>query len=110
VPERSDFLDGDAAAADKVAAFLTRALEATGSAADQAAAVLVPGIAVARGGGVQDARRHLPQDSAASRQGRQRNDTREVRCEVIDGLLVGRHQLTRLALGVGLAACRAGAA
>jgi hypothetical protein len=44
VPERSDFLDGDAPAADKVAAFLTRALEATGSAADQAAAALVPWI------------------------------------------------------------------
>ncbi len=42
VPERSDFLDGDAPAADKVAAFLTRTLEATGSAADQAAAALVP--------------------------------------------------------------------
>jgi site-specific recombinase XerD len=44
VPERSDFLDGDAPAADKVAAFLTRALEATGRAADQAAAALVPWI------------------------------------------------------------------
>ena len=44
VPERSDFLDGDAPAADKIAAFLTRALEATGNAADQAAAALVPWI------------------------------------------------------------------
>jgi site-specific recombinase XerD len=44
LPERSDFLDGDAPAADKVQAFLTRALEATGSAADQAAAALVPWI------------------------------------------------------------------
>ena len=41
VPERTDFLDGDAPAADKVATFLTRALEATGGAADQAAAALV---------------------------------------------------------------------
>jgi hypothetical protein len=41
MPECSDSLDGNAPAADKVAAFLTRALEATGSAADQAAA-LVP--------------------------------------------------------------------
>jgi hypothetical protein len=31
VPERSDFLEGDAPAADKVEAFLTRALEASGS-------------------------------------------------------------------------------
>jgi site-specific recombinase XerD len=44
VPERSDFLDGDAPAADKVAAFLTRALEASGGAADLAAAALVPWI------------------------------------------------------------------
>ena len=44
VPERSDFLDGDAPAAHKVVAFLTRALEASGSAADQAAAALVPWI------------------------------------------------------------------
>jgi hypothetical protein len=42
VPELSDFLDGEALAAAKVAAFLTRALEATGSAADQSAAALVP--------------------------------------------------------------------
>jgi hypothetical protein len=41
VPEGSDFLDGDAPAADKVQAFLTRALEASGGAADQAAAALV---------------------------------------------------------------------
>ena len=40
MPECSDSLDGNAPAADKVAAFLTRALEATGSAADQAAALL----------------------------------------------------------------------
>jgi site-specific recombinase XerC len=44
VPERSDFLDDDAPAADKVAAYLTRALEASGGAADQAAAALVPWI------------------------------------------------------------------
>jgi site-specific recombinase XerD len=44
VPERSDFLDGDAPAADKVADFLTRALQASGSAAGQAAAALVPWI------------------------------------------------------------------
>jgi site-specific recombinase XerD len=42
VPERSDFLDADASTAEKVAAFLTRALEAIGNAADQAAAALVP--------------------------------------------------------------------
>jgi hypothetical protein len=40
VPERSDFLDGDDPAADKVAAFSTRALEASGIAAAQAAAAL----------------------------------------------------------------------
>ena len=44
VPERSDFLDGDAPAADKVAAFLTRALEASGRDTDQAAAALIPWI------------------------------------------------------------------
>jgi integrase/recombinase XerD len=44
VPERSDFLEGDAPAAEKVAAFLTRALEATGGDADRAAAALVPWI------------------------------------------------------------------
>src|SRR6516164_8025070 len=42
VPERSDFLDGDAPAADKVAAFLTRALEATGGDATTITAALVP--------------------------------------------------------------------
>jgi hypothetical protein len=42
VLERSDFLDGDAPAADKVAAFLTRALEATGSNAPAITAALVP--------------------------------------------------------------------
>lgn len=41
VPERSDFLDGDAPAADKVEAFLSQALEASGSAAG-AAGALVP--------------------------------------------------------------------
>ena len=44
MPERSDFLDGDAPAADKVAAFLTRALEASGRDTDQAAAALIPWI------------------------------------------------------------------
>jgi integrase/recombinase XerD len=44
VPERSDFLDGDAPAADKVGAFLTRALEATGNNADKMTAALVPWI------------------------------------------------------------------
>ncbi len=44
VPEQSDFLDGDAPAADKVQAFLARALEATGSDGDRAAAALVPWI------------------------------------------------------------------
>jgi site-specific recombinase XerD len=42
VPERSDFLDGDAPAADKVATFLTRALDATGNAASDVGAALVP--------------------------------------------------------------------
>jgi site-specific recombinase XerD len=42
VPERSDFLEGDAPAADKVAAFLTRALEATGGDALALTAALVP--------------------------------------------------------------------
>src|SRR5216110_1581037 len=42
VPERSDFLDGDAPAAEKVAAFLTRALEATGGDAPAITAALVP--------------------------------------------------------------------
>src|SRR5262245_10869081 len=49
VPEQSEFLDGDAPAADKVQAFLARALKGSGRAADQAAAALVPWIAVARG-------------------------------------------------------------
>ena len=31
LPERADYLDGDSPAADKVAAFLGRALEASGS-------------------------------------------------------------------------------
>ena len=43
LPERSDFLDGDAPAADKVAAFLTNALEASDGAATVAGA-LVPWI------------------------------------------------------------------
>ena len=42
VPERSDFLEGDAPAADKVAAFLARALEATGGHAPAITAALVP--------------------------------------------------------------------
>jgi site-specific recombinase XerD len=42
VPERSDFLEGDAPAADKVAAFLTRALEATSGEAPALTAALVP--------------------------------------------------------------------
>src|SRR6516225_3349787 len=42
VPEGSDFLEGDAPAADKVAAFLTRALEATGGDAPAITAALVP--------------------------------------------------------------------
>jgi hypothetical protein len=44
VPERSDFLDGDSPAADKVAAFLARALEATGTDAPTTAGALVPWI------------------------------------------------------------------
>ena len=43
VPERSDFFEGDAPAADKVQAFLARALEAAGGSQDTAAA-LVPWI------------------------------------------------------------------
>ncbi len=43
LPERSDFLDGDAPAADKVAAFLAQALEASDQAASVAGA-LVPWI------------------------------------------------------------------
>ena len=42
MPEVSDFLEGDAPAADKIAAFLTRALEATGGHATAIAAALVP--------------------------------------------------------------------
>jgi site-specific recombinase XerD len=42
LPERSDFLDGDAPAADKVADFLTRALDATGGDATAITAALVP--------------------------------------------------------------------
>src|SRR5271166_3944998 len=44
VPERSDFFEGDAPAADKVQAFLARALEATGSDAPTTASALVPWI------------------------------------------------------------------
>jgi len=44
VPERSDFLDGDAPAADKVQAFLAQALAATGTDAPTTAGALVPWI------------------------------------------------------------------
>jgi len=44
VPEASDFLEGEAPAAEKVEAFLTRAQEATGSNADKMTATLVPWI------------------------------------------------------------------
>ena len=44
VPERSDCLDGDAPAADKVQAFLAQALAATGTDAPTAAGALVPWI------------------------------------------------------------------
>jgi integrase/recombinase XerD len=44
VPERSDFLDGDAPAAARVEAFLARALEATGTEAPTTAGALVPWI------------------------------------------------------------------
>src|SRR3954454_14838060 len=44
VPERSDFLDGDALAADKVEAFLAQALAATGTDAPTTAGALVPWI------------------------------------------------------------------
>src|SRR3954467_7483908 len=44
VPERSDFLEGDAPAADKVQAFLTHALEASGGDAPTTAGALVPWI------------------------------------------------------------------
>ena len=43
VPERTDFLEGDAPAAAKVEAFLARALEATGSEAPSTAGALAPG-------------------------------------------------------------------
>src|SRR4051812_32212435 len=42
VPERTDFLEGDAPAAEKVEAFLARALEATGGGAPTTAGGLVP--------------------------------------------------------------------
>jgi hypothetical protein len=41
LPERSDFLEGDTPAADRVQAFLARALEATGSDAPTTAGALV---------------------------------------------------------------------
>src|SRR5438132_7969304 len=44
MPERSDFLEGDAPAAAKVEAFLARALEATGTDAPTTAGALVPWI------------------------------------------------------------------
>jgi hypothetical protein len=44
VPERSDFLEGDAPAADKVEAFLAQALAATGDDAPTTAGALVPWI------------------------------------------------------------------
>ena len=44
MPERTDFLEGDAPAAAKVEAFLARALEATGSDALTTAGALVPWI------------------------------------------------------------------
>jgi integrase len=44
LPERTDFLEGDAPAAAKVEAFLARALEATGSNANITAGALVPWI------------------------------------------------------------------
>src|SRR5262249_20952636 len=44
LPERSDFLDGDAPAAAKVEAFLARALGATGGDAPTTAGALVPWI------------------------------------------------------------------
>src|SRR5512135_3046458 len=44
LPERSDFLEGEAPAAAKVEAFLARALEATGSDAPSTAGALVPWI------------------------------------------------------------------
>jgi integrase/recombinase XerD len=44
VPERSDFLDGDAPAADKVQAFLANALQASGDGSATVAEALVPWI------------------------------------------------------------------
>ena len=44
VSERSDFLEGDSPAADRVASFLARALEATGADAPTTAGDLVPWI------------------------------------------------------------------
>jgi site-specific recombinase XerD len=44
VPERTEFIEGDTAAADKVEAFLYRALEATGGDAPTTAGALVPWI------------------------------------------------------------------
>ena len=44
LPERSDFLEGDAPAAEKVEAFLARAFSATGSDAPGTTAALVPWI------------------------------------------------------------------
>src|SRR5438874_7072173 len=44
VPERTDFLEGDAPAASRVEAFLARALEATGGDAPTTAGALVPWI------------------------------------------------------------------
>ena len=44
VPERSDFLEGDAPAAAKVEAFLARAFSATGSDTTDTAGALVPWI------------------------------------------------------------------
>src|SRR3954453_10443283 len=44
VPERSDFLEGDTPAADKVEAFLAQALAATGTEAPTTAGALVPWI------------------------------------------------------------------
>ena len=44
LPERSDFLEGDAPAAARVEAFLAHALEATGSDAPTTAGALVPWI------------------------------------------------------------------
>src|SRR5881227_1754771 len=68
VPERSDFLEGDAPAAAKVEAFLARALEATGGDAPATAGALVPWICdallsnhsvKAYGRDLMDFRRHM---------------------------------------------------